>query len=109
MDLNIIDQAKSLVTPEIVRKVASSTGESPENIGKAIHGAFPTLLAGLSHRASTPDGQSSIMNALKEGNFSGAGQTPSGDGSGASEAQGGQNLVSKIFGDRAARGQLAAD
>jgi hypothetical protein len=102
MDSNIIDQAKGLVTPEMLQKVASSTGESPENINKAIHGAFPTLVGGLAHRASTPGGVSSLVDALKSGSFTGAGEKPD-EGRGGAEAQEGQGLVSKIFGDRGAQ------
>jgi outer membrane protein OmpA-like peptidoglycan-associated protein len=100
MDSNIIDQAKSVVTPEIIQKVASSTGESPQNIGRAIHGAFPTLLAGLAHRASSPEGASSILDALKRGDYTGTAEGPGTEGGGAPELQDGHGLVTKIFGDR---------
>jgi outer membrane protein OmpA-like peptidoglycan-associated protein len=99
MEFNVIDQAKSFVTPEIVEKLSAWTREPPENTSRAIHGAFPTLLAGLGQRASTPDGASSILDTLK-GAFGGPSQAPTGGRSPEAELQEGYRVVRKIFGER---------
>jgi outer membrane protein OmpA-like peptidoglycan-associated protein len=100
MDFNIIDQAKSVVTPEIVQKVAASTGESPLNTGRAIYGAFPTLVAGLAHRASTPQGASSLLDTLRRGDFSGPADRPGSERGAAEALREGHGLVGEIFGER---------
>ena len=66
---NVIDRAEGIVTPEIVDKIAASTGESPENTRKALRGALPTILAGFAHSASTPDGASSLLGTLRDGRY----------------------------------------
>jgi Bacterial protein of unknown function (DUF937) len=102
MRAKVIDEVQGTVTPEVIDKVATSTGESPENVTKAIHGAFPTVLAGLSHHASTPDGASSLLKTLQENNFAGAARTITSGGDLRDVTQHGQSLVGKIFGDGAA-------
>jgi OOP family OmpA-OmpF porin len=97
MESNIIERTKEIVTPEMVDKVAASTGESPENTRKAIHGALPTILAGLANRASTPENASSLTGALQEGDPA---EKVTGQGEKPELMQEGQRVVCKIFGDR---------
>jgi outer membrane protein OmpA-like peptidoglycan-associated protein len=87
MAANLMDSARELITPQIVGTAAEDTGESPDNMRRAMHGAVPTILAGLTHHASTPGGASRML-----GMFS-AGDTRELAGHG-------QGLVSKLFGDR---------
>jgi outer membrane protein OmpA-like peptidoglycan-associated protein len=97
MESNIIERTKQIVTPEMIDKVAASTGESPENTRKAIHGALPTILAGLAHRASTPENASSLTGTLQEGDTA---QKVAGESEKPEVMQEGQKVVCKIFGDR---------
>ncbi len=78
---DLMDKIEGMVTPEVIGKAAEATGESPENTHKAIQGAVPTVLAGLTHGASTPGGAARIFGALKEGGT-------------------GPDLMNKVFGDR---------
>jgi hypothetical protein len=99
---NVIDRAEGIVTPEIVDKIAASTGESPENTRKALRGALPTILAGFAHSASTPDGASSLLGTLRDGRYAGAAEKLLGGGDKREVIQGGQNLIGKIFGEGSA-------
>jgi outer membrane protein OmpA-like peptidoglycan-associated protein len=107
MASDVIDRAKDRVTPEMVDTVAASTGESPENTRRALHGAFPTILAGLGHRASTSEGASSLLSTLREGNYAAAAQKATGGGDKREAIESGQSLASKIFGDRSASASQA--
>jgi outer membrane protein OmpA-like peptidoglycan-associated protein len=71
MGANLIDTVRGLITPEMVDKAAASTGEAPEGIKKALHGALPTIFAALVHRSSTPDGASTVFGMISQSAVSG--------------------------------------
>jgi outer membrane protein OmpA-like peptidoglycan-associated protein len=102
MESKVIDRAKEWITPEMVQRAASSTGELPENVGKAIGGAILTILAGLSHRASTPEGASSLQNTFREKqhDYADLGTKLRSDGDHREIVEEGHGLVRKVFGDR---------
>jgi outer membrane protein OmpA-like peptidoglycan-associated protein len=81
---NLMDTVKELLTPETIHKAADQAGESPEAMGKAMHGAVPTAFAGLAHSAAAPGGAGRIFGAVTE--------------RGASSAE----LMNSVFGDRSA-------
>jgi outer membrane protein OmpA-like peptidoglycan-associated protein len=101
MAANLIDTVKGLITPEMVDKAAVSTGESPTNASKALHGAVPTIFAALAHRSSTPEGASAVMGLIQPGAPSGIAGKLGGLLGGPKPSEGGQGLVGAIFGDRA--------
>jgi outer membrane protein OmpA-like peptidoglycan-associated protein len=97
MGANLIDTVRGLITPEMLDKVAASTGESADGTKKALHGALPTIFAALVHRSSTPDGASSIFAMISQSAVSGM----VGKLTGATEGpERGRGLVSTIFGGR---------
>lgn len=103
MASSFIDQAHGMITPEVIDKVAASTGESPENTGKAIRGAFATVLAGFTRRAATPEGSSDLLRTLHEGDFRGAAERFRAAAEGKHEAPiEAHALFGKVFGERSA-------
>jgi hypothetical protein len=101
MAANLIDTVKGLITPDVVDKAAASTGESPANASKALHGAVPTIFAALAHRSSTPEGASAVMGMIQTGAPSGIIDKLGGFLGRPRPSTGGQGLVGAIFGDRA--------
>jgi outer membrane protein OmpA-like peptidoglycan-associated protein len=97
MGANLIDTVRGLITPEMLDKVATSTGESPEGTKKALHGALPTIFAALAHRSSTADGASSVFAMISQTAVSGMVGKLTGTGEGAERGRG---LLGAIFGGR---------
>lgn len=56
MSVNIVDMVKSQLGGGTLGKLSSFLGESEEHTQTAVGAAVPTLLAGMSHVASTPEG-----------------------------------------------------
>lgn len=105
MDLNLIDEVKNYITPEVISKAGSVLGENPANIEKAVSGALPALLSGLIGKASQPDGANAIMNMISAGNFNGSLlQNISGlfspDTQGTTLMNAGSSALSGLFGDK---------
>lgn len=65
MALNLIEMAKSLLTSDVVRSIASHLGEDPEQIEKAAGAGIPALLAGLLQTISSSEGASRLGDLLK--------------------------------------------
>jgi outer membrane protein OmpA-like peptidoglycan-associated protein len=97
MGANLIDIVRGLITPEMLEKVAASTGESPEGAKKALHGALPTIFAALVHRSSTADGASSVFAMISQSAVSGMVGKLTGSTEGPERGRG---LVGAIFGGR---------
>lgn len=85
MTANLMEAVSGLVTPDLVQKAASATGESPEGTRSALLGAVPTLFAGLAHSASSPAGAASVFGLVTR-----AATRP--------KEVGGPSLLSGIFG-----------
>src|SRR5437870_2630007 len=66
MSVNIIDMVKSQLGGAAVNKLSSFLGESSENTQSALGATVPTLLAGLTHAASTPEGAQKLSDAAAE-------------------------------------------
>jgi outer membrane protein OmpA-like peptidoglycan-associated protein len=81
---NLMDTVKGMLTPESIDKAATQAGESPEGMAKAMHGAVPTVFAGLAHSVAAPGGAGRIFGAVTE--------------QGASSPE----LMNTVFGDRSA-------
>jgi outer membrane protein OmpA-like peptidoglycan-associated protein len=88
MTANLMEAVSGLVTPDLVQKAASATGESPEGTRSALLGAVPTLFAGLAHTASSPAGAASVFGLVTR-----AATRP--------KEIGGPSLLSGIFGGHA--------
>lgn len=60
MTVNLIDTMKGLLTSDTITNAATQTGESPDRARKAMHGAIPSIFAGLTQGAATPRGATRI-------------------------------------------------
>lgn len=67
MSFNLIDAAKGLFTNNLVGKASSYLGESENTIIKAIGGIIPSLLGGITEKATaSPEGALAVTNLAKE-------------------------------------------
>lgn len=63
--MNLLEMAKSLFDSDLIAKVASWLGISPDQAGKAVGAGIPTVLAGMMGNASSPDGANKLADMLK--------------------------------------------
>lgn len=73
MAVHLISYLKEQFTPAVVDQLSSALNESSANTLKAINGALPTLLGGLTRRVQETGGATSIVNFLDKGEY---GNTP---------------------------------
>jgi OmpA-OmpF porin, OOP family len=66
MSFNLVDAANSLFTSELAGQASAFLGENENGISKAVSGMVPSLLMGLSERASTTDGAQTIANLAQD-------------------------------------------
>src|SRR6478672_4286151 len=102
MSFNLIDAARSLFPNELIGKASSYLGESENSISKALSGIIPTILGGISEKAtSSTAGAATVAKLAKESDDSGflgnLGSFIDRDGSGLLNR--GAGLLSGIFGD----------
>lgn len=90
MALNLMEAVSGHISPDLVQKAASASGESPEGTRTAMLGAVPTLFAGLAHSAATPGGASGVLALVTR-----AATKP--------KEVGGQALLSGVFGSHSER------
>src|SRR5215831_3973509 len=69
--IDLLDQVKSLLTPDIVSKMASFVGETAAPTQKALGGMVPSAIAGLANQASTSNGAQQLARTLDSGGFTG--------------------------------------
>lgn len=103
MALNILDAAKNFLTPGLLSKAASYLGESESSISKALGGLIPASLLGITEKASSSGGASTVLDLARQasnsdvfGNLEAAFQ-PHGEGI----PKGVPGILSTIFGDKA--------
>src|SRR5437879_4974782 len=65
MSANIVELISSQIGGS-TNRLSSLLGESPERTQQLAGAAVPTLLAGLTHVASTPEGAHRLHNAINE-------------------------------------------
>ncbi|WP_460946504.1 DUF937 domain-containing protein [Spirosoma daeguense] len=70
MAVHLISYLKEQFTPGVVDKLSSVLNESPANTLKAINGAIPTLLGGLTRRIQATGGSSDTVSFLDKGDYS---------------------------------------
>ena len=61
MNTNLIDEANTVLSPDLLGNLASQFGTDTSAIQTAMHAALPTVLGSLIQRASEPGGISSVM------------------------------------------------
>ncbi|MFV0607440.1 MAG: DUF937 domain-containing protein [Niabella sp.] len=72
MAINIVDLVKNYATSEVISKASSFLGESEGGITKAVSGLIPSLLGGLTAKATASEaGAEEIFQAAKSSNDSG--------------------------------------
>lgn len=69
MNTNLLESITNQLTPQMIQKVSSFLGETPSQTQTAVDGAIPTLLAGLMHFSSFPNGPTQLLNLLNQTNY----------------------------------------
>lgn len=107
MSINLLDLAKNYITPDILQGASKFLGESPAGTTSAIGAILPSLLGGLSSKAATTDGASSIMNMLTQGGHDGsalssvAGLFSGNSNNHAESLNAGSGIIKSLLGDKA--------
>ncbi len=100
---SLLDSIKNSISPDMVRSIAASAGESPEGVKKGLETAGATVLGSIASKAGDTGFLSQIMSLVSSygtqtlGAAAGAGSAAS---TAASEA--GSNLLSMLFGSNKA-------
>lgn len=107
MATNLLDAAKSLLTPAVISRVSSLIGETPGKTQQAMGVAIPSLAGVLCNEASTPAGAAKVHDLvsntpLPADLLSNAGGLLAGGAATQNLMQTGTGLVSSLLGDRAA-------
>jgi outer membrane protein OmpA-like peptidoglycan-associated protein len=101
MAFNILDAAKSFITPDLIGKAAGYLQESESSVGKAVSGLLPASLLGITQKAETGGGNM-IMDLAKQAMNSGIlgnlGSAFSTGGGGIPDSSPG--ILNSIFGDK---------
>ena len=69
MAVHLLSYLKEQFTPAVIDQLSLELNESPVNTLKAINGALPTLLGGLTRRIQASGGSSSIIDFLDKGAY----------------------------------------
>lgn len=72
MSSSLLDMAKQYLTPDVIEKLATFTGESPLATSKAIGAAGPAVLAGMLNSAQDANGLTQLVNLFQQGKFDGS-------------------------------------
>lgn len=94
------DLTRFLADDATIDSIASSVGASPDDTRRAISAVVPTLLGGLAVEADSPDGLSSLTNALEQ-DHDGSNLDQLDDllsGAGTGKAFDGSGIVDHVFG-----------
>jgi OmpA-OmpF porin, OOP family len=64
MATNLLDSAKSLLTPDVISKVSSLIGETPAKTQQALGVAIPSIAGVVCNEASTPGGAAKVHSLI---------------------------------------------
>ena len=64
MTTNLLESVAGQLTPQMIRRVGTSMGETPAHTQKAVDGAILSLLAGLMHVTASEDGPTRLVNLI---------------------------------------------
>lgn len=70
MAVHLLSYLKEQFTPGVIDLLSQELGETPTTTLKAVNGAIPVLLGGLTRRAQASGGASSIVGLLSKGDYS---------------------------------------
>lgn len=106
MATNILDSAKSLLTPAVISRISSLIGETPGKTQQALGVAIPSLTGALCNEASTPAGAAKVHDLVSNASLppdllSNPGGLLAGGAATQNLMQTGTGLVSSLLGDRA--------
>jgi OmpA-OmpF porin, OOP family len=106
MAMNLLDSAKSLLTPDVVSKISTLIGETPGKTQQALGTAIPSVAGVMCNEASTPSGAARMHDLITNTQL--PGDLLSNVGgllAGGAATQGllatGSRLISSLLGDRA--------
>lgn len=71
MPVNLLEQSKNVLTPEIISKIADNTGEIPDKIQSAVNVTLPAVIGCLANKVIKDKGASEIMKLIRDGGFDG--------------------------------------
>src|SRR5262245_8429597 len=77
MGFNIIDAMAAKMTPDVVNRIAESTGENPGRVRASVSVAIHAFATGLVQRGSTRAGAESILSTLRAPRTANGGVTSS--------------------------------
>jgi OmpA-OmpF porin, OOP family len=104
MTLNLLELVEGYLTPDVVSKISTLVGETPNNTKRALGAIVPSLTAAACHQASTPTGASGLMNLVSSSNLSSTLSNFAGSLGGGSATDGllrtGSSLISGLLGNR---------
>jgi OmpA-OmpF porin, OOP family len=106
MAINLLESAKSLLTPDVVSKVSSLIGETPGKTQQALGMAIPSLAGVVCNEASTATGATRVHDLITNTQLpsdilSNAGGLLAGGAATQGLMKTGSGLVSSLLGDRA--------
>ena len=106
MAINLLDSARSLLTPDVVSRVSSLIGESPAKTQQALGAAIPSLAGVICNEASTPGGAARVHNLITNTQLPGdllsnAGSVLGGGAATEGLMRTGSGIVSSLLGERA--------
>jgi outer membrane protein OmpA-like peptidoglycan-associated protein len=106
MATNLLDTARTLLTPDVVSKVSSLVGETPAKTQQALGAVIPSLAGVACNEASTPGGASRLFDLIRNTQLPGdLLSNPAGALAGGAATQSlmrtGSGLITSLLGDRA--------
>jgi hypothetical protein len=97
--MNLVDLIKGQMNDDVIGKLGSLIGESPDKARSAVNAAVPTLLGSLAGMASSGDGAQKLMSVLDQQEPGLLGNFASMLGSGGNNlAEKGSAMMSSLFG-----------
>jgi len=101
--MNLIELARSYLTPDVIDKASALVGESPTTTRRALETATPTVVAGIAAEGASPSGARRLLGILQEAGLLGPMASITdrlSAGSGEDLVTLGKDLLGKLFGAR---------
>lgn len=102
MSINIVDLAKSYISPDLTSRVSTLLGEGDEGVSKALSGLIPAIIGGVVAKGTQSEADAGqLLNAAKDANSGLLGHLSSFFGNADLQAQG-TGWFNKIFNGQSA-------
>lgn len=105
MEENLIELAKSHLTPDVILRASALLGESPSSTRSALETASSAIFAGVAGEASSTSGAQKLIHVIEEAGLRGPASSVTdrlGAKSGEELIAGGEALIDRLFGGRLA-------